>query len=295
MAKSRVWRIWTPAALAVLGLSVAACGGATPTPTPAPTPTPDSAPAPTTTPAETPAWGLAATPTPTPASAEAPDTAPASPESPTATPTAAPTEAPTDPPTATPAPTPDAPADAPFERGTGDVEGVVFVVGEGSEATFSVGEVLANVSLPDYEAVMRTTGLSGEVRLDGGASLVTVDLHSMTSDYEFRDRYVQRQMFPEQRMASVAFGDLTPLPAGFTDGEPAEAEATGVLGINGLEVPLVFAIEARDDGDIVYVVGRSTFTWQQIDEPVPTARSVVSVEDEVRVEVLLALTPQPAS
>ena len=31
------------------------------------------------------------------------------------------------------------------------------------------------------------------------------------------------------------------------------------------------------------------FTWDQIGEPVPTARSVVSVEDEVRVEVLLAL------
>lgn len=255
-------------------------------------PTPTLAPgAPTSTP-EPPVTPVVGTPTPT--LTPTPNTPAETPDAPPAPtpPTAAPTEAPLDPPTATPTPMP---ADAPFERGTGDVEGVVFVVGEGSEATFSVGEVLANVSLPDYEAVMRTTGLSGEVRLDGGASLVTVDLHSMTSDYEFRDRYVQRQMFPEQRMASVAFGDLTPLPAGFTDGEPAEAEATGVLGINGLEVPLVFAIEARDDGDIVYVVGRSTFTWQQIDEPVPTARSVVSVEDEVRVEVLLALTPQPAS
>ena len=178
------------------------------------------------------------------------------------------------------------------ERSTGDVDGVVFAVAEGSKATFSVGEVLAGVNIPNYEAVMHTTGLSGEVRLDGGASLVTLDLHSMTSDEPYRDRYVQSRMFPGQPSASVSFGDLTPLPDGFTNGDPVSTEVNGTLSINGMDVPLAFVIEARDDGDEVFVVGRSTFTWDQIGEPVPTARSVVSVEDEVRVEVLLALRPQ---
>ncbi len=179
-------------------------------------------------------------------------------------------------------------------RSTGDVEGVVFVVGEGSEATFSVGEVLVNVSLPDYEAVLRTTELSGEVLLDGGQSEVTVGLHSMTSDNENRDRYVRFRMFPDQRTASVVFDDLTPLPEGFTEGEEVRTEVTGALRINDIETPLVFEVEARDDGDVVFVVGRSSFTWDEIGEPVPTARSVVSVEDEVRVEALLALRPQSA-
>ncbi|MYA51497.1 MAG: hypothetical protein F4Y25_12350 [Chloroflexi bacterium] len=168
----------------------------------------------------------------------------------------------------------------------------MFAVSEGSEATFAVGEVLANISVPNYEAVMRTTGLTGEVRLDGGASLVTVDLHSMESDEPFRDRYVQNRMFPGQPSASVSFGDLTPLPDGFTNGDPVTTEANGTLRINDMDVPLTFTIEARDDGDIVYVVGRSTFTWDQIGEPVPTARVVVSVEDEVRVNVRLALRPK---
>ena len=114
----------------------------------------------------------------------------------------------------------------------------------------------------------------------------------MQSDEEFRDRYVQNRMFPGQPTASVSFSDLTPLPDGFTNGEDVTTEVTGTLNINGMDVPLTFAIEARDDGSIVYVVGRSTFTWDQIGEPVPSARVVVSVEDEVRVEVLLALTPQ---
>ncbi len=262
----RYSKLILPLALASL-LALPACG-ADPTPTPAPTPT--MAP-----------------------STDAPaDPTPAADPTPTAVPPATSPDAETTAPTAdTPTPPP---AEAPgaSERSTGQVDGIVFVVSEGSEATFSVGEVLAGVSIPDYEAVMRTTGLSGEVRLDGGASLVSVDLHSMTSDEPFRDRYVQSRMFPGQPSASVSFGDLTPLPSGFTNGDEVTTQVTGTLNINDMDVPLAFEITARDDGNEVFVLGRSMFTWDQIGEPVPTARSVVSVEDEVRVNVLLALRPQ---
>ena len=285
------------AAAAALTLAALACGSDDPTATPVPDPTatPTSAPS-----------DDGGAPAPTPTSTPMP--------APTSTPTPAP-EADDDhsddgdsdhghdhsghdhgdlAPTATPTPTPTPDPDANFERGTGDVDGVVFVVSEGSEATFSVDEELANVSIPDYEAVMRTTGISGEIYLDGGASALALDLHSMTSDDSFRDRYVQNRMFPDQREATISFGDLTPLPAGFTDGEEVAAEIVGTLGINGVDVPLTFAVQARDDGDVVYVLGRSSFTWDEINEPVPDARVIVSLGDEVRVEVLLALTPQPA-
>ena len=264
------------AALAVF----AACGGATPTPPPAPTDTPQvEQPAPTAT-ATAPAGEPAPTrgPTATPLPAGDPPTAAAQGAA-SQTPTATPTDLP-----ATP---------APFSRSTGEVGGVRCAVGTGSEATFSVDEELARVTVPNYEAVMRTDEISGEVRLDGGDSLIEVGLHGMTSDEPFRDRYVRSRMFPNQSAAEVAFGDLTPLPDGFADGDTATADVTGTLRINGMDVPLTFAVEARDDGDVVYVVGRSSFTWDDIGEPVPTARSVVSVGDEVRVEVLLALTPTP--
>ena len=225
-----------------------------------------------------------AAPTPTPRQSPA--------QSPANTPAAQPAaSAPTTAPATEPPASPDPPAA--FSRSTGEVDGVRFVVGEGSEATFSVDEELATVTVPNYEAVLSTEELSGEVRLDGGGSLVTVGLHRMTSDNEFRDRYVQRRMFPNQPTAEVAFGDLTPLPDGFANGDAVTASVEGTLRINGLDVPLTFEVEARDDGDLVYVVGRSSFTWDDIQEPVPTARSVVSVDDTVRVEVLLSLTPAP--
>ena len=271
-------------ALAAL-VAFAACGDATPTPAPAPTDTPQPTPT---------ATATAPTGEPAPTA-----TAPAGERGPTATPLpAGDTPAAAAQGAASPTPTAPSPTDspatpAPFSRSTGEVDGIRFVVGTGSEATFSVDEELARVTVPNYEAVMRTDELSGEIRLDGGDSLITVGLHGMTSDEPFRDRYVRSRMFPNQPAAEVAFGDLTPLPDGFADGETATADVTGTLRINGMDVPLTFEVEARDDGDVVYVVGRSSFTWDDIGEPVPTARSVVSVGDEVRVEVLLALTPTP--
>ena len=216
---SRCSKLIIPMALAAL-LALPACG-ADPTPTAAPTPTANVA---------------AAIPTPTPVPA---DVAPA--PSPDAAETAPAADTPTPPP---------ADSSASAERSTGQVDGIVFAVSDDSEATFSVGEVLAGVSVPNYEAVLRTTGLTGEVRLDGGESLVTVDLHSMMSDEPFRGPLRREPHVPRTAWsASVAFGDLTPLPDGFANGDEVTTEVSGTLTINGMDVPLTFEVTARDDGD----------------------------------------------
>ena len=67
------------------------------------------------------------------------------------------------------------------------------------------------------------------------------------------------------------------------------------MSIRGVEVPLTFEIEARHDGSVVYVLGRTTFTWDQLQMPVPSARPVVSVDDEVKVEILLQFFLQTAT
>jgi polyisoprenoid-binding protein YceI len=179
------------------------------------------------------------------------------------------------------------------KRTTGQVDGVIFEVSQGSKATFTVGEELVRVPVP-IEAVLSTTNLSGEVRLDGQPSSITINLHSLTSDQANRDRYVRTQMFPQHPTATISIGSVTPLPAGFTDGNEVKAQVKGVLSIRGVEAPMTFEVEARDDGDVVFVVARSSFTWADIGMGAPRAQSVVSVDDTVRVEVLLALRPAGA-
>ena len=207
-------------------------------------------------------------------------------------PAAEPTTAaqPAEQPTTAPAPTAVPTEPAPEPRQTGDVDGITFVVGEGSEATFTVGEVLTSLPLP-IEAVMRTEDLSGEVHLDGRESRVNIDLQTLTSDQEFRDRWSRNRLFGQHPTGTFILPTTIPLPEGFTDGDTVDTEVTGTLELLGQTFPVTFEIQARDDGDVIVILGKTTFTWDEFNIEKPTARSVVSIEDEVRVNVLISARP----
>ncbi len=177
-------------------------------------------------------------------------------------------------------------------RHTGQVEGVSFVVGDGSEATFTVNEKLARLTLPN-DAVVRTNALSGEVHLDGRPSVIEIDLHQLASDQSRRDGYIRSRMFPEHPIATFTLDDARPLPEGFTDGEDVTAQVTGQLAIRGIQAPVTFDIEARDDGEVVYILGRTGFVWDDFQIPPPNIAGFVQVKDEVAVEILLAVRPSP--
>ena len=218
----------------------------------------------------------AADPAPSPTESAPTQAAPA------AEPTTAPAPEPTAAPTAEPAPA------AP--RQTGEVDGVTFIVGEGSEATFSVGEELRNLPLP-IVAVMRTESLSGEVHLDGRESRVSIDLQTLSSDQAFRDRWTRNRLFGQHPTGTFILPDATPLPDGFTNGDTVETQVSGTLELLGQTFPVTFDIQARDDGDVVVILGKTTFTWDDFGIEKPTAPSVVSLEDEVTVNVLISARP----
>lgn len=138
---------------------------------------------------------------------------------------------------------------------------------------------------------MRTTALSGEVRFDGGQSRVVVDLHRLTSGQSLRDGYVRRTMFPQHPTAVFNLDHLGPLPPGFTEGQDVETRRAGVLEIRGIEAPLEFDLKVHDQGDVVEVQGRTGFIWQDFGLETPTAGIVLSVSDQVDVEVTLVLKP----
>ena len=290
------------------GLLVVSCGssaGSTPTqeatsapnatisPTPQPTSTstpnpaePEPSATPTASPFPTPESTASPTvgKTPQPTSTSTPN--PAEPE-PSATPTA--TRSPTPTVVFTPTPAFDT------QRTIGESEGVTFLVGEGSEATFTVSEQLTILPLPS-DAVMRTTALSGEIHLDGRPSVIKIDLQQLSSDQSRRDQYVRRRMFPNDPIAVFTLGDAGQPPEGFTSGEEITTQVVGEFSIRGIEVPLNFEIEARDDGDVIFILGRTSFVWSDFGLTAPTAVPIViSIEDEVKVEVLLVVRPILAS
>ncbi len=209
----------------------------------------------------------------------------------TTTSTPAPTFTPAPVPTATPEPD-DTPTPPPDDDppGLGNYEGFTYHVGIGSEATFTVEEKLASLPLPN-DAVVRTTALTGQVHFDGRPSVIEIDLHSMESDQPRRDRYIRERMFPNDPVAVFTLPTTLPLPDGFSDGEEITTEITGTLEIRGVEAPVTFQVESRDDGDVVHILGRTTFVWSDFDIPIPNVGTFVRVTDEVSVEILLAARP----
>ena len=184
---------------------------------------------------------------------------------------------------ATPTPAPPPTAAATDTSGPGQS----FVIGDGSEITFTVEEELGRDIGFRFDAVISGTGLTGTANLDGGPSVVTLDLHSLSSDQQWRDQYIQSRMFPDTPDAVVTVDDLPDLPQGFFDGAETTGQLDGSLQIGDTVTPLVFDVTARKDGDVINILGKTSFTWEQLGLAKPTARSVVYLADEVRVQVLL--------
>ena len=175
-------------------------------------------------------------------------------------------------------------------RPIGEVDGVTFTVGEGSKVTFSVREELASVPLP-FDAKISTTAITGEIHLDGRDSVIEIDLQSLSSDNSFRDRYIRSRMFGEHPTGVVTVKGMSDLPSGFTDGETVTTDIESELLIREVTAPLTFEVEARDEGSEISITGRTTFTWDDLQMTKPSARSVVSLDDEVKVDVVLLAVP----
>ena len=264
-------QIWSVAIFLILALALVGCGASS---EPAPDPTPASQ-----------AQRPAAAPTETAVAAEATASLP-EPTEPPAQPMARATEAPTE----MPEPTAETQSEPTMAAEPEASAGAGFAIGEGSEATFTVNEKLAWLDLPN-DAVMRTNGITGVIHVDGQATVIELDLHSMTSDQERRDGYVRNRMFPDDRTATFTVTDLGDLPEPLPEGEAIMRQVQGELTIKGVTKPITFDVEARRDPDKLFVLGRTTFTWADLELPPPNIPGRIEVRDEVRVEVLLSAVP----
>ncbi len=138
---------------------------------------------------------------------------------------------------------------------------------------------------------MRTTALEGEIHLDGRPSVVNIDLHQLRSDQRLRDRYVRGSMFPDHPMAVFTLQELGILPGGLADGTEIEAQITGVLNIREANFPLRFDVTVQDKGELISIEGRTKFAWDDLGLDRPTAVIVLTLSDDVEVQISLTARP----
>ena len=189
--------------------------------------------------------------------------------------------------TATPTPSTPAPATAtPLPPGAVRLG----IVPARSVATIRVHEQVANVALPG-EAVLTTNAFEGSLVLlpDGtfapGSAFAAL-LDTLKSDSDLRDEWIKINTLQTRQYPRAEFvpSRVVGAPLPLTDGKWA-ASVEGVMRIHGVERPLVWELRAVRLAGELRVRGSTSFRFGDYGMAVPANRLVLSVVDDVRLEI----------
>jgi polyisoprenoid-binding protein YceI len=171
------------------------------------------------------------------------------------------------------------------------------VVASGTKADYRVREQLARLNAPS-DAVGTTTGVTGSIVLGADGKIVSnqsklvVDLTKLQSDSNMRDGFIARgtldtASYPNATFVPTAISGLpTPLPS---TGQYT-FQLTGNLTVHGVTKPVTWAVTAQVNGNDVTGQATTSFKFEDFGMSPPQSMMVLSVVDDVKLEVTLHLT-----
>ena len=163
---------------------------------------------------------------------------------------------------------------------------------EGTKGRYRVRERLAGRDFPS-DAVGETLDVSGSIVFDAEGVLqadrsrVTVNLQTLRSDQDRRDRYIRGNSLESNRFPTAEFvvrvapGLPWPLPQ---DGE-VTFDLIGDLTVHGVTKTTRWESTVQFTGDSVTGLIQTSFTFGEFEMEVPSAFIVLSVDDNVRLEL----------
>ena len=173
-----------------------------------------------------------------------------------------------------------------------DAGSTVIIIQDGTTARYIVGEQLARVSVPS-DAVGETRDVTGTIVFneDGSvlpeASVITVGVNGLRSDESRRDGYLSRNSIQTSRFPDATFaingteGLVWPLPSegivSFT--------LLGDMTIRDVTRPVTLDVDAEFTGDSFIAIASTIITFDQFDMSKPRLAFILSVEDEIRLEL----------
>jgi polyisoprenoid-binding protein YceI len=172
----------------------------------------------------------------------------------------------------------------------------------GTWVGYRVQEELAGVG--GTEAVGRTPDVTGTITLAGTtltAADLTADLTTLRSDESMRDGQLGRQGIQTDQFPTATFVLTQPVELGTIPEENVAFAVTAVgdLTLHGVTQNVTIPLNAIRSGDIVGVSGSLTFSWGDFGMEQPTSMRVVSLADDVTMELQVffrqdagAITPE---
>ncbi len=173
-----------------------------------------------------------------------------------------------------------------------DTGRTLLVVGpDGNEARYRVREQLARISFRS-DAVGSTRRVQGQIVFDGAGRVMTelsrfvVDLASLQTDQDRRDNYVRRNTLVTDSFPTLTLvprqlvGLQFPLP---TAGEHEFRMVTDMT-LRGVTRPVAWDVTAIFTPHGVSGLATTRFDFATFAIPIPRVASVLSVEDDIRLE-----------
>ncbi len=163
-----------------------------------------------------------------------------------------------------------------------------------STATFRVREQLAGISFPS-DAVGCTSSVTGQlvVQPDGtfvsNASRITVDLRDLKSNSNQRDTFIKMSTIQTSRYPLATFVPLRAegLPSPLPERGTATFKLTGQLTVHGVTKEQTWDVTATRAGNQLTGNATTSFTFEDYGMSPPRVPVVLSVVDEIRLEVHL--------
>ena len=166
-----------------------------------------------------------------------------------------------------------------------------------SSAAFRVNEQLVGKDLPG-DAVGSTAAVSGVIALapDGGLdqsqSRVVVDLNGLRTDNAMRDAFVRRNVLEVDSYPNAVFVPVRAegLPFPLPESGAATFRLVGTLTIHGTSREVTWDVTARRAGGDVSGTANATITFTDFGLVSPKVGAVISVSNEIRLEISLVAT-----
>ena len=168
----------------------------------------------------------------------------------------------------------------------------LVTLSDGSSARYLVKEQLARLDIPN-DAIGVTNQIQGYVKIgaDGtiqqDVSKITIDLRTLHSDQQRRDEYLNRNSLESDAFPFAEFvvrktlGLDWPLPVAGN----AEFQLIGDMTIHGETSPLTWDVDVTISPEGGTGQARTSFPFGTFDMEIPRLFFVLSVEDNIRLEL----------
>ena len=175
-----------------------------------------------------------------------------------------------------------------------------FEVAKGSKAEYRVREQLARLNFPN-DAVGTTEAVTGAMMLrpDGSFapdSKVTVDMRTLRTDEPKRDGFVRENTLETNRYPLAEFvprrvkGLTVPVP---TSGA-SNFQLVGDMTLHGVTSETVWDVAGSFTADAMTAKATTRFNFAKFKITVPRVFGLLSVDDDIRLELNLRLQRVPA-